>query len=213
MSLTTELYLFRHGETDWNREHRFQGHTDIPLNESGREQAARLAMDLGLHSLDALLTSDLSRARETAALIHAQLKLPIIIAPELRECNLGNLEGKLRDEIKEIQGETSWSRWLSVKPEDLDFGFTGGETKKEHLIRLLHFLESFCISNPHLRKIGISTHGGCIRRLVHHCNDAPTEAIALPNCALYLITFNATSGAWKFEHSLSESGDSNVWGN
>jgi uncharacterized phosphatase len=78
----TLLYLVRHGETDWNRQRRIQGSTDIPLNATGRDQAARTARLLGRRSWDAILTSPLSRAVETASIISGELGLG---APEVLE--------------------------------------------------------------------------------------------------------------------------------
>lgn len=90
----TLLYLVRHGETDWNRTHRIQGSTDIPLNDTGRGQALRAAQLLARREWDGLYSSPLSRAHETATIIGHELALgaPQLL-PELVERNYGEAEG------------------------------------------------------------------------------------------------------------------------
>jgi probable phosphoglycerate mutase len=209
--LMTNLYLFRHGETDWNKNRRFQGHTDIPLNDLGRTQAQELASLLSPLPLHAMLTSDLKRAKETADIVNTVLKIPMYESQDLRECSLGDPEGMYRDKIVEEYGAPAWERWLSIKREDQDFGFRNGETKNQHLRRLLAYLETFCEMNPHFRTIAVSSHGGSLRRLVHHCEGAPDEAIPLPNCAVYQITYEHDTGLWKYVGAKGNDGDSNVW--
>lgn len=90
----TEIYLVRHGETDWNRARRIQGRTDVPLNDTGREQARRTAELLARRTWDAVLTSPLSRARETAEIIAVRLGLAVPAeVPALVERNYGAAEG------------------------------------------------------------------------------------------------------------------------
>ena len=95
----TTILLARHGETDWNLERRVQGHTDRPLNESGRAQALALADRLSTESLDAVYSSDLARARETAAVIAARHGLDVIETSDLREKDFGSWEGMTDTEI------------------------------------------------------------------------------------------------------------------
>ena len=94
-----QIYIFRHGETDWNRERRFQGHTDVPLNLKGREQALELKSHLQRLNPEIILSSDLSRALETAKIASEGMSIPIHISESLREARLGAPEGMLRDEI------------------------------------------------------------------------------------------------------------------
>src|SRR5213078_2372373 len=89
----TTLLLVRHGETDWNAAGRLQGHTDRPLSDYGREQARRLADELSSEGVDAIYTSDLARARETAEIVAERLHLPVVLDPDLREKNWGTWEG------------------------------------------------------------------------------------------------------------------------
>ena len=105
-SRTQRYYLVRHGVTAWNRAMRFQGHSDIPLDAEGQEQALKIGARIAalLELPVAVYSSDLSRARDTAAAIAAPLGLPVNTTPELRETCLGAWEGLNRVEI-EARGE------------------------------------------------------------------------------------------------------------
>lgn len=192
----TELFIFRHGETDWNRQRRFQGHTDIPLNETGLAQAAELAPLVHACDPQIILCSDLVRAKATADVVNERLGLEMIVSKELRECLLGDPEGMLRDKLFETYGEASWLQWISMKPEDRDFCFPNGETKTQHLQRMKNYLEQYCLANPHHSRVGVSTHGGSLLRLMHHCEGSPNEPIAIPNCVLYKARFEHASRKW-----------------
>lgn len=199
----TDFFVFRHGETDWNKERRLQGHTDIPLNEEGKIQAEELAKKLCHINLDAIVTSDLSRAKVTAEIVNLNLKLPFFEATELRECSLGDSEGMYRDNLITNYGEAYWDKWLSIEVEDQDFSFPNGESKSAHIKRLINFLEMFAKSHASFKKVAISTHGGSLRRLVHYCKNSPKKAVPLPNCALYQISYNHVSGQWLFVADLN----------
>jgi probable phosphoglycerate mutase len=103
--MTVELWLVRHGETDWNAEGRMQGHMDIPLNEVGRNQARLLANELqGLH-VDALYSSDLKRAWQTAEILGKQLGLEVWPDTRLREIDQGEWSGLSIEEIRSSYSE------------------------------------------------------------------------------------------------------------
>jgi len=106
----TELVLARHGETDYNRHGRWQGHLDIPLNEAGRRQAAALAEALRGERLDAVFTSDLARARHTAAVVADRLGLQLEVDARLRERRFGAWEGLSSAEIARLH-PIDWERW------------------------------------------------------------------------------------------------------
>jgi broad specificity phosphatase PhoE len=89
----TTLLLVRHGETDWNAEGRLQGHTDMPLNDLGRRQARALADELAGDGIEAVYSSDLARASETAEIVAERLGLPVGLDPDLREKDWGTWEG------------------------------------------------------------------------------------------------------------------------
>ncbi len=99
--MSLKIILIRHGITDWNLVRRYQGHTDVPLNEQGREQARELAMMLEKMPIAAIYSSDLVRAYETAKIIAEGRSIPIYKLRELRETHFGNWEGLTIEEIHE----------------------------------------------------------------------------------------------------------------
>jgi broad specificity phosphatase PhoE len=105
------ILLARHGETEWNALGRLQGHTDVPLNENGRAQARALAAELAGAGIAAIVTSDLSRARETGQIVAAVLGLgQPAIEPALRERRFGVFEGLTRDECA-VRHPDAWRAW------------------------------------------------------------------------------------------------------
>ncbi|HWH26047.1 MAG TPA: histidine phosphatase family protein [Pseudolysinimonas sp.] len=155
----TELFLVRHGETDWNRQRRIQGVTDIPLNETGREQARRTGELLARRSWDAVYTSPLDRAHESARIISSQLGLSLpTVVPELSERNYGEAEGMVFTEIE-------------ARYPDRD-SVPGQETRAEVVARVLPALTALAAAHPGESLVVVS-HGGAIRALL---NEAEPEA-------------------------------------
>lgn len=200
---SVQIYTFRHGETDWNRERRFQGHTDIPLNQEGRNQAYQLKTELASYLPELVLSSDLSRALETARIVSEGLFIPIQISEHLREARLGAPEGQLREDIIKNYGDDSWQKWLSIDLKNIDFAFPNGESKRQQRNRALNFISQEIHSRPDLRSVAVSTHGGTLRQLVHHCDGAPSEPIAIPNCSLYHLEFLRSEQKWIYHGSLN----------
>jgi glucosyl-3-phosphoglycerate phosphatase len=95
-----KLVLWRHGQTTYNAERRFQGQSDVPLNDTGRDQARRAARYLAAMKPDAIFASDLSRATETAAVLARLTGLPVQLDKDLRERGGGSWEGKTAEEIR-----------------------------------------------------------------------------------------------------------------
>jgi 2,3-bisphosphoglycerate-dependent phosphoglycerate mutase len=184
---TRILFLFRHGETDWNREGRLQGHIDTPLNATGLAQAHALAESLRPHRLDAVLSSDLARARTTAQIVAEAIGVPLFIEAGLRETNVGAAEGLLWAEAKTRFGEGLTERWYS----DGDVAFPGGETGIATRTRGLAALRRFTAAHPY-RRIGVSTHGAMLRQLMKHALPAGTHA-GVRNTALYVLRYEPAS--------------------
>lgn len=126
------VYLARHGETSWNLEGRWQGQTDIALNATGRDQARELARRLETRGLAWVASSDLRRARETAAIVASELGLALGPAePRLRERRFGLFEGLTREEC-ETRHPEAWARYRS----DSRLLPTGAEPQEEVAARM-----------------------------------------------------------------------------
>ena len=152
----TELLLVRHGETDWNRDRRFQGHADPPLNETGREQAHALAADLAGERIQLVYTSDLRRARETAEIVAARLEADVVALRELREIDVGEWQGLTWPEIEARypEGARAWH--------EHGHGWETGETYDELGERVVSALRRIAADHPEERVLVIG-HGGTIR--------------------------------------------------
>jgi 2,3-bisphosphoglycerate-dependent phosphoglycerate mutase len=178
------LFLFRHGETDWNREGRLQGHTDTPLNATGLAQAQSLGESLRPHRLDAVVSSDLSRARTTAQIVAEALRVPLFIEAGLRETDVGLAEGLLWADAKTRFGEGLTERWYS----DGDVAFPGGETGIATRMRGLAGLRRFATVQPY-RRIGVSTHGAMVRQLMKHALPPDSPPAPVRNTTLYVLRY------------------------
>jgi len=178
------LFLFRHGETDWNREGRLQGHTDTPLNATGLAQARALAERLRPHRLDAVMSSDLARAWTTAQIVAEDLCVPLIREPGLREAQIGEAEGLFWPEVKSRFGEALTERWFT----DDDAAFPGGETGLETRSRGLAALRRFVAAQPY-RRIGVSTHGAMVRQLMKHALPPGSPPAKTRNAVLYILRY------------------------
>jgi broad specificity phosphatase PhoE len=148
------LLLARHGETDWNRTHRWQGFTGPPLNDTGRRQAEELASRLA--DIDAIYSSDTERARETAEIAAARLGVPVTQDARLREVNFGEWEGLTRQEINE-RYEGAFSRWDACELAEP----SGGESDAAMAERVLEALSE--IGSRHSGRVLVVTSGGPIR--------------------------------------------------
>lgn len=160
------LYVFRHGQTDWNASGRIQGHLDIPLNDTGRAQARALIAPLRSLGIQAILSSDLSRAWETAELIAGPLGIAVTRDERLREVHLGKLQGLDREEIQKLYGK-DFSAQIGRKPiSDADIVNLGAESGEQVVGRIRGAVSAFAAANPELDRIGVATHGGVIRRMI-----------------------------------------------
>ena len=150
----TIILLARHGESDWNVARRWQGHADRPLTERGREQARALAERLQHVELDAVYSSDLRRAADTAAAV----SLEVIELPELREVDVGSWSGLTRAEAEERFPE-GVARWREGFP-----GWDDGETYEEMTERVVGAVLDIARAHRSGRVLVVS-HGGPIRAL------------------------------------------------
>jgi broad specificity phosphatase PhoE len=169
----TRLLLVRHGETDWNADGRLQGQTDRPLSDFGRTQARQLAEELAGEELEAIYSSDLARARETAEILAEHVGLPVLLDPDLREKDWG-----------------TWEGLTAVERDRVEFV---GESTEAHEKRILRALRRISESHPHGCCVLVVTHGGSMRRV-----QTAALGMALPvveNCGRWLCAYE--NGAFR----------------
>ncbi len=152
------IVLWRHGRTDWNSENRFQGQTDIPLNEVGREQVRHAAATLMALKPSHIMSSDLGRAVETAQALAELSGLEVVLDEDLRETFAGEWQGLTRSEIIARDGETyaAWGTDVSVRP-------GGGETPLEVAERAVRGIKRALAAVPDGGTLVVAAHGGSLR--------------------------------------------------
>jgi probable phosphoglycerate mutase len=178
----TRLLIARHGETDWNREGRWQGLEPQPLNELGRLQARALARRLAAAGIDALYSSDLERAVQTAAEVSEACGVPVEVDARLREIDVGDWQGRTRAEVRatDPDGHAAWERGrLNAYP--------GGESFVELRLRTAAVFAQIEESTSG-GTAAVVCHGGSIRSIVAEWLAMPEDGQRLlatgPNCSL-----------------------------
>ena len=162
------LYIARHGETEWNIEHRIQGRGDSPLTSKGIQQAKDLAQKLRHIHFDAVFSSDLTRAKRTAEVIALDKELAVITAQALRERAFGSFEGKTDSEFTQELQDLLDQRDQLVDEARFKFKLHPEiETDEEIVSRSLVYLREIAVSNTG-KTVLIVTHGGIIRGLLIH---------------------------------------------
>jgi len=195
---TTRFCLVRHGETDWNAERRLQGHTDIELNTRGLAQATQMARALKNMNFefDVLYTSDLQRARQTAKAIESLYSVSAIGHSDLRERNLGALQGLTLNEAPHIEPDL-WQAHLS---RDIHQEMRGGESILQFSSRIKFALDE--IQKSHSGKtILLVSHGGALDMMYRIASNQALDSekvVAVPNASLNWISHDGLS--WKVEN-------------
>ncbi len=178
----TTILLVRHGETDWNAERRVQGHSDRPLNETGRAQARSLAEELAAERIDAVYSSDLLRAHETARIVAETKGLGVTAIPDLRERDFGTWEGLTDDEI------------LARFPEAATGPWGDAETRQQMAERVADALRRIADAHPDGNVLVVS-HGGPLRAVLTHCGVDGVGRI--DNC--HVVRLEVGGGAMRSE--------------
>jgi glucosyl-3-phosphoglycerate phosphatase len=188
-----KLVLWRHGQTPYNAERRFQGQLDVPLNDVGREQARRAAPYLAAMKPDAIFSSDLSRAAETAAVLARLTGLTVQLDKDLRERGGGSWEGKTADEIR-AQFPEAFANWA---PAD-------GETASAVADRASAAMERIADSLPGGSLAVLVAHGGALGFGSARLLGMPDDLRALGpfgNCCWSVLS--RRSGRWRLlEHNV-----------
>ena len=180
-----QVYIVRHGETEWNAQGRIQGHSDIPLSDNGRAQAQSVARRLSGIPFSVAYASDLSRTHETAQIILGDTATALHTTPQLREYSKGVFEGLTVDEYARQYPD----QYQGSLQNDLDFAPTGGETIRETSIRMSRFVDE-TLQNHQDETTLVVGHGGSLRSLIVALLALPLEAnwkFVMDNCALSLV--------------------------
>ena len=157
----TTILLARHGETDWNRGGRFQGHADPALNELGRRQARELGLRLRGEQIDAIWSSDLGRAKQTAFYVASQVNCVVRLSGELREMDVGSWSGFTREEIAARWPE-EYERWRETGR-----GWPDGEDFDAMQARVVEAILGVAAAHPG-EQVLVVTHGGPMRAIHAH---------------------------------------------
>ena len=182
-----KLTLVRHGETEWNAQRRYQGHTDVPLSALGLHQAELVADRLAGEKFDAIYASDLKRAWQTASPIAEKVGLPVSTEPRLREMSFGVLEG-----LKWEEAQKKYPEMLKAWLDDYNHPPEGGESMDVFLARIAAFRDDL-LSRHVSQNILLVAHGGTLNELIRSCLEVPNEQ------------------RWAFAFSMDNASISELW--
>ena len=180
-----KVILVRHGETDWNRNARFQGQTDVPLSETGKMQAEKVGERLADEHISALYSSDLSRAYETAQTIARSHNLEVRQDPALREINFGLWEGMSRDIIVG-EHKDLYQQWLE---NPMETRTPDGENFFEVQQRALHSLRKIAESHQD-ETVVVVAHGGLIKAVICEYLDGGFWEFPQGNTAVNILEYH-----------------------
>lgn len=165
-----KIYLFRHGETDYNKQRKTQSTVDIPLNETGLIQAknnANFFMDKGVEHI---YSSPLIRAIQTAKVVADLLNIEIEPVDDLAEIDLHFIDGLTYDEVDKLLGVNFWDLTLFSRDDGMDFRVSDEcETKREARERFGNAVLNICKNTPY-NTIGISAHGFVLSEFIRYCD-------------------------------------------
>ncbi|MDO5552026.1 MAG: histidine phosphatase family protein [Lachnospiraceae bacterium] len=191
----SKIYLIRHGQTDWNLAHRIQGQRDIPLNETGRQQAAQLAEGMRERPVARVFTSPMSRARETAEAVASSQNVPLYLVNGLEEINYGKWEGMTMEEIRKTypaEYDAWWKDPVNGAPH-------GGESQMDVLVRTARAMEAIKanIASDGAGAVAVVSHGASICCILPWLlkEDMPTEdGYSIINAAITVIDYDLETG-------------------
>ncbi|MGY8903089.1 MAG: histidine phosphatase family protein [Burkholderiales bacterium] len=196
----TQLILIRHGETDYNRELRFQGDSDVPLNAAGIAQAHAVAKALAGETIYKVVSSDLLRARQTADIITQTLQQPPVkgqaTEPNWRERSFGQLDGMRAQDIQS-QYPNEWAQWLQYGIDDNTAGMESTRSLHGRVMKAaqLHAFEG-CNNN-----VVVVTHGGVLDMIYRQAQGLPLEGprqCDIPNAGINRVALHCPNwGRWE----------------
>ena len=168
----TEIIIIRHGETEWNKTGRFQGHSDVPLSAEGRTQAAALGKNLVVDHVDAIYASDLTRAMETAAPLAQRFGLEVISDPLLRELNFGAWEGRNFNDVNAENPNAMKNFYTDPEQADIPESEPFPEFQRRVAGRVREI-----VAHERGKRVVIVSHGASIRILLADLLSMPIRSI------------------------------------
>lgn len=168
----TEIIIIRHGETEWNKTGRFQGHSDVPLSAEGRAQAAMLGENLAVDHVDMIYASDLTRAMETAAPLAQRFGLEVISDPQLRELNFGAWEGRNFNDVNAENPNAMKNFYTDPEQADIPESEPFPEFQRRIAGRVREI-----VAQERGKRIVIVSHGASIRILLADLLSMPIRSI------------------------------------
>jgi probable phosphoglycerate mutase len=203
--VATRICIIRHGETDWNVDRRIQGHTDVPLNETGRAQALAMAFNAAHQRFHAIYSSDLARAQETARVLARREDQEVRLLPQLRERHFGIFQGLTADEGAALH-PAAHAHYVARDP---DYDFAGGESLRRFAARVSEAI-AWLVRHHGGQTIAAVSHSGVLDVVYRRATGRPLSAprdFAIPNCALNWFRFDAQGWhleAWGDRHHLQQ---------
>ncbi len=201
----TRVCLIRHGETGWNVEKRIQGHTDIPLNATGRAQALAMAFNAAHHRFEAIYSSDLLRARETAQVLAEREDHEVKLLPQLRERHFGIFQGLTAAEGA-VRHPEAHARYVARDP---DYDFETGESLVAFAARVADGID-WMVRHHGGQTLAAVCHSGVLDIVYRRATGRPLTTprdFKIPNCALNWFHFDGQGWhleAWGDRHHLHE---------
>jgi 2,3-bisphosphoglycerate-dependent phosphoglycerate mutase len=205
MITATKFTIVRHGESKWNVEGKLQGHLDSGLTESGIAQAKATGKRLVGQRFNALYSSDLGRAMQTAEIIGRYIGLPVSVDQRLREINLGIFEGLTGKEVETLYPQELWQYLLSGP----DFVIPGGESARQYFDRTIGYLEDIAQVQSG-NSLLVVTHLSVLESLLRRALGIPLEEprhYSLSNASLNVFFYENKSwilGTWGDAAHLAE---------
>ena len=207
-----KVYLIRHGQTDFNVEHKIAGQIETDLTELGRQQALDCALNLKNQNIkfDAILCSTLKRAKDTAAIIASQIPAPVIYDADLVEFSNGIYEGTKVEDLQKMRfdppyqsagfsfenGMDLYNAYSSFDPKYDMLSYPKGETKQQARERFMHAIESYLKANPDVQNLAVVAHGAVIRfMLLKICPETLKEKIK--NAEARIVFFDPKQGFFR----------------
>jgi len=191
----TRITCVRHGRTSWNAQGRWQGHADVGLDEVGLAQTARVAIWLNAQPppIDAVLSSDLLRARQTAGPIAEGAGLPLRFDPRLREIDMGDWQGMTGPEVEQFDSV----RLAAVRAGGLLLRRPGGESLQDVADRVFALFMALADDPAGGAHLVLVSHGGTIRMLLHALDLLDTSHVRIDNTSCTTFTRADSDSAWQ----------------